>query len=95
MALHQGLQFSEAVGFKQEPIVVCFYDLFAISELYKCNGQFIRRKPPYPTHCCEPTLLCCDLVFWCMCNRVNKRPLEIIGQAWVKATQHKIYYTWA
>lgn len=44
VALNQGRQFAEAVGFKQEPKQMSFYGLLAISELWKCNGQFIGKK---------------------------------------------------
>lgn len=37
-------QFTEAVGFKQEPKEISFYGLLAIAEICKSNGQFIRKK---------------------------------------------------
>ena len=44
VAANQGQQFAEAAGFKQEPKAMSFYGLLAISELRKCNDQFIRKK---------------------------------------------------
>ena len=44
LALNQGRQFIEAVGFKQEPKEMSFYGLLASSEICKSNGQFIRKK---------------------------------------------------
>lgn len=44
MAPNQGQQFAEAVGFKQEPKEMSFCGPLVISELRKCNDQFIRKK---------------------------------------------------
>lgn len=44
LALNQGQQFAEAAGFKQKPKTLSFCGLLAISELRRCNGQFIRKK---------------------------------------------------
>lgn len=42
-ALNQGQQLAEAVGFKEsKEMSIC--SLLTISELCKCNGQFIRKK---------------------------------------------------
>lgn len=44
LALNQGHQFAGTGGFKQEPKEMSFYGLLAISEIWKSNGQFIRKK---------------------------------------------------
>lgn len=44
MALNRGQQFTEAVGFQQEPKEMSFYGLLAILWICKPNGQLIRKK---------------------------------------------------
>ena len=44
LALNQGQQFAEAVGFKQEPKEVSFYGLLAISDLGNVMVNSLERN---------------------------------------------------